>query len=373
MRFTHTFFSSNWLFRIVVVTVCVAGATLFPRSVLAQALGEDFTLIVIPDTQNEAEHHQSVMHTQFQWMADQYRAGKAASIAKNVVFATSVGDIVNDADSKTQYKNAAAAYDRLDVAGVPYSVSPGNHDLDGLFNTYFGPARFSGKPQYQGPMRAGQNENNYSFFSAGGMEFVVINLTFEPSTSPIEWADAVLKAHPTRRGIVVQHDILNTDNSWLNQRSFSGLRDNSNLFLMLSGHMHTDTDGSAYRLETGTDGHPIHVLMTDYQDFANGGNGYLRLLRFSPANDKIYASIYSPTVPGYLTNGANFEQFEMSFQMPDAPVAPPARGDFNKDGVVSVIDLELLRQALGTTNATLNLTGPTILDLYDYNELLKLL
>ena len=40
--------------------------------------------------------------------------------------------------------------------------------------------------------------------------------------------------------------------------------------------------------------HTIHILMADYQDFPNGGNGYLRILRFSPADDKIYATTYSP-------------------------------------------------------------------------------
>ena len=79
--------------------------------------------------------------------------------------------------------------------------------------------------------------------------------------------------------------------------------------------MHTSTDGSAYRAETGTDGHTIHILQTDYQDYPNGGNGYLRLLRFSPADDKIYASIYSPYLDANLTNAANYEEFAMPYEM----------------------------------------------------------
>ena len=150
--------------------------------------------------------------------------------------------------------------------------------------------------------------NNYSFFSASGNDFILINLQYSPTTAMLDWADALLKANPTRRGIVVQHNILNTDNSWNSQTSYTALKDNPNLFLMLCGHMHTSTDGAAYRAELGDDGHTIHILMTDYQDYPNGGNGYLRILRFSPANDKIYAhhlfalhhAALSPTPP--ITN-----------------------------------------------------------------------
>ena len=45
--------------------------------------------------------------------------------------------------------------------------------------------------------------------------------------------------------------------------------------------------------EAGDDGHTIHIVQADYQEM-NFGNGYLRLLRFSPANDMIYMTTYSP-------------------------------------------------------------------------------
>ena len=61
---------------------------------------------------------------------------------------------------------------------------------------------------------------------------------------------------------------------------------------MLCGHMHAANDGAAYRAELGDDGHTIHVVMADYQDFA--GSGYLRILRFSPADDMIYMTTSSP-------------------------------------------------------------------------------
>ncbi len=273
--------------------------------------GDEFTFVAIPDTQNAAQSYPTTLNAQFDWIVAQ--AGP-----QDFAFVTNLGDIVNTASDTAQWANADTAYDKLDAGGVWYSVSPGNHDLGGLYNTYFGPSRFAGKSYYQGPMTAGANENNYSFFSAGGMDFIVINLTYNPGSTVLNWADALLKANTGRRGIVVQHDILNTDNSWNNQASYTALKDNPNLFLMLCGHMHTSSDGTGYRGELGDDGHTIHIVLTDFQDFANGGSSYLRLLRFVPAEDEIRATTYSPTLGTSLTSAANYEQFDMVYDMPSA-------------------------------------------------------
>nr|GAP19065.1 protein containing VCBS repeat [Levilinea saccharolytica] len=288
--------------------------TFYGREAGATSSGEDFTLIVIPDTQNMTTSYPTVLNSMTQWIADN-------KTAENIVFATHTGDLVNTASSATEWGRVDTALDILDSAGIPYSVGPGNHDLYGSYNTYFGPSRFSASPSYQDSYASDQNENNYTFFSASGMDFIIINLQYGSTTAHYDWADALLKANPTRRGIVVKHDILNTDNSWNNQAPFTALKDNPNLFLMLCGHMHTASDGSAYRAELGDDGHTIHILLTDYQDYPNGGNAYLRKLRFSPSNDKIYASIYSPYVSTYLTNTSNYEQFEIAYDMPNGAAA----------------------------------------------------
>ncbi len=60
--------------------------------------------------------------------------------------------------------------------------------------------------------------------------------------------------------------------------------------------------------------------MSDYQDYPDGGNGYLRTMRFSPANDRIYVETYSPYIPGSLSDAAN--QFDLPYDMTDeAPFA----------------------------------------------------
>ena len=123
-----------------------AGDTLdvnFYGRAAGETAAADFTLIQIPDTQNHSTSNPTVLNAMFQWIANN-------KTAKNIVFATSVGDIVNTSSSTTEWGRADTAYDYLDAANVAYSVGPGNHDTGGLYSTYFGSARFSGKSWYQG-------------------------------------------------------------------------------------------------------------------------------------------------------------------------------------------------------------------------------
>jgi hypothetical protein len=269
---------------------------------------EDFTLVAYPDIQNESQYNPAMLNAQSNWVV-------AHQEDLNIVFATSLGDLVNTASSTAQYEAADAGFDILDAAGIPYSVGPGNHDqLTGdLYPTYFGTSRFTGKSWYKGAYDT-KNYNNYSFFSASGMDFILINLQYLPGTNELAWADNLLKTNSDRRGIIVSHAILNTDNSYVSgaQTIYDSLKDNPNLFLMVCGHMHAANDGAAYRAELGDDGHTIYVIMADYQDMSNG-NGYLRLFRFSPANDKIYMTTYSPYTDGSITSSP--DQMDLGYEM----------------------------------------------------------
>jgi large repetitive protein len=255
--------------------------------------GADFMIVAIPDAQNYATSYPSTYTNHLKWIADN-------KSANNIAFATSVGDLVNTPSSSTEYTNADTAFDTLDAGNVSYSVGPGNHDMMSgtLWANYFPTSRFSGKSYYGGSY---DNYNNYYLFSASGMDFILINLQYSPTTAILDWADARLKQYPSRRAIVEEHDILNTNNSFVNSAAYDALRDNNNLFLMLCGHMHASNDGAAYVAGTGTGtaAQTIHIVMQDYQDFAN--SGYLRLYRFSPANNMIYMTTYSPTSGNSIT------------------------------------------------------------------------
>jgi len=279
------------------------------------APGADFSIVLIPDCQNESQYYPSVLVSMTNWIV-------AQQSNRNIVFVTTSGDMVNNASSITEYANADVAMDKLDPAGIPYSVGVGNHDQPTTnFNSYFGVTRFAGKSWYGGHY-GNTNDNSVSLFKASGMEFMIINLEINPSSAILDWADALLKENPNRRVIVESHSILNIDNSWTNQGIFTALKDNPNLFLMICGHMHSSSDGAAYRSESGDDGHTIHIMLADYQEYPNGGNGYMRILRFSPASDKIYITTYSPYANTSITTFP--DQMEVVYDMADGTKLPPA-------------------------------------------------
>ena len=58
---------------------------------------------------------------------------------------------------------------------------------------------------------------------------------------------------------------------------------------MLCGHLNTEY----MRTDTYND-NTIYTVLSDYQGQANGGNGWLRIFTFSPANNQITISSYSP-------------------------------------------------------------------------------
>jgi len=275
--------------------------------------GEEFTFILIPDTQMAAQSYPANFTAQMEWIVDEAED-------RNIVFVTHQGDIVNTANSTAQWDNADTAMAVLDAAGMPYSVGPGNHDLaifssPSYYNDHFGPDRFIGNGHYQGPYVTGENENNYSFFSASGMEFIVINLQYNPTSAHLAWANNLLQTHADRRAIVVSHSILTINDAFTTEGNniYNALRGNPNLFLMLCGHNHASNDGAAYRAESRTGMQTVHAMLADYQDFPNGGNGYLRLLRFAPAADTIYATTYSPTLDQWRTSSP--DQMEMAYEM----------------------------------------------------------
>ncbi len=220
------------------------------------------------------------------------------------------GDITNDnVDASWQRANTAMTILESPSPGLPYGISIGNHDKlpDGntttLYNNYFGVTRFDGRSYYGGHYGS-DNNNNFELFSASGMDFIVIYLGSgdqTPTTAVLDWADARLKEYSTRRAIVASHSILTNTGTFAAPGTaiYNALSDNPNLFLMLSGH----TCYEAKKTDTRTGMDPVYSILSDYQD-SNGGDGWLRILTFSPANNKITVQSYSPTIPQFNYGGA---------------------------------------------------------------------
>jgi hypothetical protein len=317
----------NYSLRILILVglaLCLIGPAM-AVPVAAQA-SDEFTIVVLPDTQYYSDDDPEVIfRAQTQWIVDN-------QTALNIVYVAHEGDIVNLANQTSQWQNADAAMDLLDLAEIPYGVLPGNHDQDPNgnpdgttnYNAYFGTARFSGKPYYGGH-HGDDNDNNYALFTAGGMDFIVINLEYNLHSAAITWADSLLTTYSDRRAIVVSHSILGYPPSGspiapftsIGQDIYDALKDNENLFLMLCGHNHAE----GWRADTYND-HLIYTILADYQDLTAGGNGWLRIMTFSPDSDEISITTYSPTLDAYgaettMGTDTTLAPFTLAYDMGD--------------------------------------------------------
>jgi hypothetical protein len=306
----------------------------------------DFTLAVLPDSQYYSATMNGGTVGMFTAQTDWLVANRTSH---NIAYVAHLGDIVNHGDTNagpnniTQWRNATNALYRLENPtatqlpnGIPYGLAVGNHDQSPngdpngtttYFNQYFGVNHFNGRPYYGGHYGT-NNDNHFDLFSAGGMDFVALYLEYDPDANPavLSWANSVLRAYPGRRALVVTHYFgsASTPSSFSAQggANYTVLRTNANLFLMMSGHV----GGEGMRSDAFA-GHTAYTLVSDYQFRTNGGSGWMRLLEFSPTNNLIRVSTYTPYFNQYETDSGS--QFTLSYAM------SRATGDFGVLGSVT--------------------------------------
>ena len=293
------------------------------------AAASNFTLVALPDTQfYSANMNGATVDTfvaQTAWIVSN-------RVARNIAYVAHEGDIVQDNDTyQWEWQNATTAMYRLEdpvatglPSGIPYGICPGNHDQPGVFyNQYFGTNHFAGRSYYGGNYGA-NNNNHYSFFSANGYDFIVVDLEYNAATLDaglLGWANSILQTYANRRAIVVTHNNIGTGNpgafSPAGQSVYDALKTNANFFLTLGGHV--NPNGQGQRQDT-FNGNTVYSLMADYQDWANGGSGYLRVMTFQPSNSTMQVQTYSPTLNTWLTDATN--QFALGYNLQtNAPFA----------------------------------------------------
>jgi hypothetical protein len=288
---------------------------------------DDFTIVVLPDTQYYSDEDAaqggdpSYFHDQTQWIRDNREAYDIVAVIHN-------GDIVNHGSRPEEWAIATAAMSRLETPepdlpeGVPYGVCVGNHDQDttgstGLttgFNQHFGLSRFSGRSYYGGHYGSTNDENWFTFW-VGGLQFVVVNLQFDPTPDPavLDWARSVFEAHPEAFGILNAHYIIGSTANFgaQGQAIYNALRATDNVQLLTCGHI----TGEARRTDVHQ-GNVIHSMLADYQGDGDGGSGYLRIWEFSPANDELTVRSYSPTRDNWLVDDNS--EFTLAVDLPGA-------------------------------------------------------
>jgi hypothetical protein len=307
----------------------------YGRPAATPPAGPEFSLVLLPDTQfltEESSGTNAIFKAQTQWIVDN-------RVSRNIAAVAHLGD-VTDNDVAVEWMRADTAMKVLQNPvttglpdGIPYVMCLGNHDDNSgtttLFNQYFGVANFSGRGYYGGHYGS-NNDNSYILFSAAGRDFVLISLGYAPSSAVLAWADGVLAANPSRLGIVVSHSILNTGNpaTWTSQGQpiYDDLKDRPNLVLMACGHMH----GEGRRTDV-YESRRVTSLLSDYQGYANGGSGYLRIMEFAPAANQVRVRTYSPWLNQWEVDADSSSQFTLN----GVPLGGTTQPDFTLLGTVA--------------------------------------
>lgn len=324
---------------------------------------DSFTIAVIPDTQNYVDDKKPQPQS-LEVFKQEMRFLKDFKRAMNLAFVSHVGDVVQHGDGTNgspgdaswgagaEYARAEEAVDILASSGVPFGMTPGNHDYDSysyaaangpapLHGTAawlksFGPRSryFAGKRWYGGASMGLYNPGLSSFqvFRAGDRNFLHIALEMEAGDAALAWAQKVIDAHKGFATIVTTHSYLNppddaddanplevpaartTASDHYLKNSPGGWNDavdvwkkliarNDQIFMVLCGHawgatVNQVSKSQGIRIDLNEAGHTVYQLLTDYQGNTSivGGDGWLRFMVFDLDAGKIHFRTYSPSL-----------------------------------------------------------------------------
>ncbi|GAB3999279.1 hypothetical protein GCM10028771_33950 [Nocardioides marmoraquaticus] len=309
-----------------------------PKPSQPDPTASSFTLAVMPDTQQEVFGRDPRMRQRSDWLVSQRER-------LDLRFVTHVGDVTNWGWlAPDQYRVASEGLRPLEQAGVPYSLSIGNHDTRAIgwdgrgnygggayvqnpecarrlgapacktdllvrrtdeFNDVFTASRFGA---VAGAFEPGKVDNTYSTFAADGYDWLVLNLELWPRAAAVDWAKRVVAGHPDHNVVVVTHSYLNGSGGIYDRSDYGStspryLWDNlvsryANIKLVLSGHV----GSAALRVDTGRQGNKVVSLL---QTFHSNDANPVRLLQVNPSRGSFTTSIVSPN-----GRGGDFSKFD---------------------------------------------------------------
>ncbi|GAA5494483.1 hypothetical protein Rhal01_00644 [Rubritalea halochordaticola] len=253
---------------------------------------EPYEMIIIPDSQRYAQviNHggPDLFKMQTTWI-------KNNVANENIAFVTHVGDVIQDNSSLWSY--ADQVIDELDGA-VPYSITFGNHD--GGAPGPFGSSRYQAYSWYLGA--SSDSLAHAQTFSAGGIDFLHINLPHNPKSTHLTWAQGIMSAHSSKPTIISTHGYMadnSSGRSSIGQNIWNTLIDpNPQVFMTCNGHDWV----SRHEVDTTSNGRKILQIQSNWQQSINGGNSFLQKVIFDPDNSQIRVKTYSPFLEMFQTD-----------------------------------------------------------------------
>lgn len=311
--------------------------------------GQDtFTLAVIPDTQVEVASAAAYPRftNRIQWLVSN-------KTSLNLKYVWQVGDLQDwDDATHSHYERASNGLKPLEQAGIPLALSVGNHDTAAVcaggsacpgvdiptafrniptWNQYYPASRFpgiktlcqefgnySGRLLAVGPSGTGvqtpsyirdkctvsnSTDNAYRTFTAGGLQWLLINYEMWPRQAVQEWMKTVIERHADHNVILITHMHMSGGNTGLPtdfggygspQGSPKAVYDNvisqfSNVRIVSSGHI----GASGCAVFNGPKGNKIYSYLNNRLEGGPTPN-HVRLLKVSTSANSLLSQEYVP-------------------------------------------------------------------------------
>ena len=275
------------------------------------------SIAFLPDIQCTTEFYPDKLPYVFDYLV-------ANRESKNIQYLITLGDLTNS-NTMNEWQLLQSQFAKLNDQ-IPYALLRGNHDIFDnnrapLFDQLFArPGTYyydfvAANGGFQNPASVA---NTYLLFTAGKVDYILLNLDYGSTDATLEWANRILEEHANRRAIIVTHGYLNSDGSYLSAGETyapinyaSGLnngdeiwdklvRKHANISMVVCGHISSDT--VICSCAVGDAGNKIYQLMMDAQntDYAMASIGLVNLMHFT--EDGRYARVesYSTTMNKYF-------------------------------------------------------------------------
>ena len=313
-------------------------------SFLLPSQSEPFRIVVLPDSQNAVDTFPEVLDATCDWIAtnkDQL----------NIKYVLHVGDMVERGTEERMWSNFDNSMQRLEKGGVPYILAVGNHDFgtpDGqtnrlaLFDKHFPVTRFNARPSFGGNAPTGSNASCYHVFRAGGINWLVVSLVFNPPDYILDWAGKVISAHPNHSVILLTHSYLEHKGRDVSgERIWNKLaRHYGNVFMVICGHLST-----VNYVDKGDQGNTVYQMLFDWQNPTSAEmNSYCAVLELNPEKRTLSVTSYSAKFDKHLeANNCKFQYTDVLF-VPHQPAPkvviaappPPAQPSRSENGAKAV-------------------------------------
>ena len=262
----------------------------------------DYTIAVLPDTQNLITYDPQGYYDQIQWIADNKES-------LNIQAVLHVGDMVNN-NTATEWSICRNGMNIIEDAGIPWMPMRGNHDASDWFNHYFDYETYgSSQSWFGGSYHQNKLDHTYWYVTVGEREYMILSLGWAPSWDVLIWAQDAVEANSDKNVIITCHAYMNKDGSLLAQGDYmsasssvpgapsgedvwNALKQYDNVVLAMGGHVHSP-DLVTWVGKNGANKNVTSMLVDRQDDDINNRYAMIALLTFHSDSDIVDVNWYS--------------------------------------------------------------------------------